>query len=159
VKRLPKDEALAAAGIADRCPMCALVEHEPVVATERAFAILDRFAARPGHVLIVLRRHAERIAQLPYEDYEHLQRLAWRMAGALERVLEPAHVYIAALGSAVPLATSFPHVHLHVIPLADGGEADRPAAVLTWQHGMYVFESPDEERALRDRLRDALDAE
>jgi diadenosine tetraphosphate (Ap4A) HIT family hydrolase len=158
VKWLPKQAALdaLAADRRDGCPMCGLAEVEPIIACERAFAVLDRYACRIGHTLVVLGRHAERIEQLPYDDYEAMHRLAWRAAGALERVLGPSRIYIAALGSAVPLATSFPHVHLHVIPLADGGELDRPANVLTWGNGMYVFESADEERALRDRLRDAL---
>jgi hypothetical protein len=47
-------------------------------------------------------------------------------------------------------------VHLHLVPLFDGGDADRPAEVFTWAHGMYVFESADEERQLRDKLRAAL---
>jgi len=157
VRWLPKQAALDALGEQrGGCPMCGLGELEPIVACERAYAVLDRYACRVGHALVVLRRHEERIEQLPYADYEAMHRLAWQVAGALERVLGPARIYIAALGSAVPLATSFPHVHLHVIPLADGGEVDRPANVLTWANGMYVFESADEECALRERLRDAL---
>jgi histidine triad (HIT) family protein len=158
VKWLAKDAALAALAAEPRtsCPMCSLVETEPILADERAFAVLDRYACRPGHSLVVLRRHAEHIAQLPYTDYEALHRLAWQLAGAIERVLSPARIYIAALGSAVPLATSFPHVHLHVIPLADGGDVDRPANVLTWTNGMYVFEDDAEERSLRERLRAAI---
>lgn len=159
MKWLAKDTALAALERerGTGCPMCTLVATpEPILATELAIAVLDRYACRPGHILVVLRRHAERIAQLPYSDYEAMQHLAWQIAGALERELSPARIYIAALGSAVPLATSFPHVHLHVIPLTDGGDVDRPANVLTWTNGMYVFENEDEERALRDRLRAAL---
>jgi diadenosine tetraphosphate (Ap4A) HIT family hydrolase len=159
MKWLPKVEALARLQD-DRghgCPMCTLAgSPAPIAASPHAVAILDRYAARPGHVLIVLARHEEKLAAVRWDEYEAMQRLAWRIGCAIEAALAPRRIYVAALGSAVPLATSFPHVHLHVIPLADGGEADRPANVFTWTHGMYVFESPDEERALADRLRAAL---
>jgi diadenosine tetraphosphate (Ap4A) HIT family hydrolase len=139
------------------CVPCELARAaDPIIASERAVAILDRYACRPGHVLVVLRRHAENIAALDWNEYSELHHLAWQVAGALDRVLAPRRIYIAALGSAEPLAVSFPHVHLHVVPLADGGEADRPANVFTWNQGMYVFESPAEETSLRDRLRSAI---
>ncbi len=158
MKHLSKAEALAAAERASTsgCTPCALLR-EPVIAeSAHAIAILDRFACRPGHVLVILKRHAEHLPALPWPEYADLQQLAWRCARALDHVLAPRRIYVAALGSAAPLATSFPHVHLHVIPLDDGGVADRPAAVLTWEHGMFVFESPAEEASLRDRLRAAI---
>jgi histidine triad (HIT) family protein len=161
MKWLPKPEAIAIARVeaarGSGCGMCdAARELAPIAASEHAVAVLDRYACRPGHVLVILRRHAERIAALPWSEYEAMQRLAWEVAGAVETVFAPRRIYIAALGSAIPLATSFPHVHLHVIPLVDGGEVDRPASVLTWANGMYIFESDREERELRERLRCAL---
>jgi histidine triad (HIT) family protein len=156
VKRLPKDEILARLASGRGCVMCELTRDAPAIAAnEHAVAVLDRFASRPGHVLVILRRHAEHVAALPYADYEGMHRLAWEISRTLDRVLAPRRIYVAALGSAQPLATSFPHVHLHVVPLADGGEADRPAEVFTWAHGMYVFDSDDEERELVAKLRAA----
>jgi diadenosine tetraphosphate (Ap4A) HIT family hydrolase len=158
MKWLSKADALAAvaAGRSSACGMCEAAQAAPIAISEHAVAVLDRYAARPGHVLVVLRRHTERIERLAWPEYEALHQLAWRVAGALDRVLAPRRVYIAALGSVEPLATSFPHVHLHIVPLADGGEADRPASVLTWENGMYVFDDDAEEQTLRTRLRDAL---
>lgn len=158
MKRLAKDAALAAVPQAtSRCTLCELArDAEPLAMSERAVAVLDRFACRPGHVLVLLRRHAENIAALEWPEYAELQQLAWRVSRGLDRVFAPRRIYIAALGSAEPLAISFPHVHLHVVPLTDGGEADRPADVFTWAHGMYVFESDAEEASMRDRLRIAI---
>jgi histidine triad (HIT) family protein len=157
MKWLAKDAALAVASHRGDCLLCELArEAEPLAGSERAIAVLDRYACRPGHVLVVLRRHAENIAALEWPEYAELQQLAWRVARGLDRVFAPRRIYIAALGSAEPLAVSFPHVHLHVVPLTDGGEADRPANVFTWAHGMYVFESDAEEASMRDRLRIAI---
>jgi histidine triad (HIT) family protein len=155
MKWLPKHEALARLALESRpdCMMCEVARTaEPIVASEHAIAVLDRYAARPGHVLVVLRRHEEQLARLAWHEYEAMHRLAWQLSAALQATLAPRRIYVAALGSAAPLQTSFPHVHLHIIPLADGGELDRPANVFTWTNGMYVFDDEHEERALRARL-------
>jgi len=153
VKRIAKAELLAGLPPSSACFMCELARGEAIARCEHAVAILDRFAARPGHVLVIARRHEERLTRLARAEYEQLHDLAYRVSQAIERVFEPRRIYAAVLGSAEPLAMSCPHVHLHLVPLADGGEADRPANVFTWAHGAYVFESDDEEHALRDRLR------
>jgi diadenosine tetraphosphate (Ap4A) HIT family hydrolase len=170
VKRLDKDAALARvardrAG-ASSCAMCSIASGAGLAGARgdgalagnaHAIAVLDRFAARPGHVLVVLRRHEERLAALARDEHAALHDLGWQLARALDRVLAPRRIYVAALGSATPRATSFPHVHLHVVPLADGGEGDRPAEVFTWANGAYVFDDDAEERALATSLRAALD--
>jgi diadenosine tetraphosphate (Ap4A) HIT family hydrolase len=141
------------------CVMCALAAGHPPdleILAEGPFAIavLDRLATRRGHVLVVLRRHAERIGEMPWSEYADVQRLAWEAACALERALQPRRVFVAALGSAARLPMSFPHHHVHVLPLFDGGEGDRPSEVLTWRHGVWLY-SPEESRDLADSLRRA----
>jgi diadenosine tetraphosphate (Ap4A) HIT family hydrolase len=158
MKRLAKPAVLARLEHEKRpgCRMCALVaEAEAIATTDHAFAVLDRYASRPGHVLVVLRRHAEGIAALAWDEYAGLQRLAWEMSRAIDAALAPKRIYVAALGSSEPLITSFPHVHFHLVPLADGGEADRPAEVFTWANGIYVFDDDAEERALLATLKAA----
>jgi histidine triad (HIT) family protein len=157
--RVDKAEALArvAAAAGPECRMCAVArEAVPIAACDEAVAVLDAFACRPGHVLVVLRRHEERIAALAWPEWQAVQHLVWRVSRAIESTLAPRRIYVAALGAAQALPTSFPHLHVHVVPLADGGEVDRPASVFTWSHGMYVFESPDEESAWRARLTAAI---
>lgn len=166
MRHLSKAEALAlvaaeAGEIEARfsgCALCAQVAEPPagglLASNGAAIALLSRFATRPGHVVVVLRRHVESVALLPWEEYAAAQRLAWEAARALTEALAPSRVYVASLGSARPIATSFPHHHVHVIPLSDGGEMDRPASVLTWQNGMHVFE-PGEMDEWGVRLRAA----
>lgn len=154
------DKAAALERLAGEPPGCAMCrlgrDGDAIVESPHAIAVLDRYASRPGHVLIALRQHEERIAAVAWDAYADLQRLAWELCRALDDELAPRRIYVAALGSAAQLATSFPHVHLHLVPLADGGDADRPASVFTWEHGMYIFDSRDEERTLRERLRAAV---
>jgi diadenosine tetraphosphate (Ap4A) HIT family hydrolase len=144
------------------CAMCAVVARhgadlEVLAEREAAVAVLDRFAARPGHVLVVLRRHAERVGELSWAEYAAVQRLAWEAARVLEEALQPRRVYIAALGSADRRAISFPHHHVHVVPLPHGDERDRPAEVFTWARGVALYE-PGEARAMAEALRRAWPA-
>jgi len=167
LRRIPKSDALTllaadAAEIEARwagCAMCAAITGFPcgravLASNAAAVAMLDRFAARPAHVVVVLRRHVELLTDLPWDEYAAVQRLAWEAACALREVLSPKRTYVAALGAAQRIATSFPHHHVHVVPLADGGESDRPSDVLTWSHGVYVYEEGEAER-LAERLRAA----
>lgn len=165
MRLISRPEALArvaaeAAGIEARfggCAMCAAVAGPPrerahLAENGAAIAMLDRHAARPGHVVVVLRRHVESLASLPWDEYAAVQRLAWEASVALERLLAPKRIYVVSLGAARRIATSFPHHHVHVIPLTDGGEADRPAQVMTWANGVFVFEEGEaEEWVLRLR--------
>lgn len=173
VTRAEKAEALeelarhrARVGLADdACWMCALASGQthpgPIRETEHALVVLDRFAARPGHLLIVLREHHENVTQLGVELYLHLQRLAFDATRVLESELGPTRVYIAALGAPNAVTMSFPHVHLHVIPLFERDESTRPARVFSWTDGVVLYDD-EEAHELATRLRatwERLDAE
>lgn len=141
------------------CAMCGLVAGHPgdlQILAERpaAVAVLDRLGNRPGHVLVILRRHVESIAEMPWGEYAAVQRLCWEAARAMDRALGPRRVFVAALGSATALPMTFPHHHVHVVPLYDGGEADRPSEVLTWKHGVFLY-GEEEARGLAAALRAA----
>lgn len=114
---------------------------EILAANDAAVAVLARYWVRRGHILVVLRRHVESIRALPWEEYASAQRLAWEAARAAESALGAKRVYVAALGAVAPLATTFPHHHVHVVPLYDGGESDKPSRVLTWSEGIGVYEA------------------
>jgi len=139
--------------------MCAAIAKPVNVLAENASAIcvIDRYAARPAHLIVVHRKHVESIAELPYADYEAMQRLAWEACRALAVTRKPVRTYVASLGSAQKRTISFPHTHVHVLPLYDGDERDRPAAVLTWSNGVFVYEDGEAE-ALARELRAAWPA-
>jgi diadenosine tetraphosphate (Ap4A) HIT family hydrolase len=141
------------------CAMCGMVAGHPpdletVAARPSAVVVLDRLATRPGHLLVILRRHAEAMRDVPWREYAEVQRLAWEAARTVERVLAPKRVFIAALGSATQLPMSFPHHHVHVLPLYDGGAIDKPSEVLTWRRGVWLY-GPNEAHELAERLREA----
>jgi len=142
------------------CALCGLAAGYPkgaqlVAENAHAIALLSRYALRRGHLLVVLREHAERFAEISWPAYRGMHELAFRCAQALERTLEPTRVFVAAFGSPVPLPMTFPHHHLHVVPLYSRDDRDRPSSVFTWQWGVHR-DTPRQERALRDVLRASL---
>ena len=76
--------------------------------TARAYLHEDQFF--PGYVLLVLRRHATELYELPArERAAHLEEVA-RVAQALARVFQPIKMNYELLGNQVP------HIHWHLVP-------------------------------------------
>lgn len=122
------------------CWMCVLARPEDralcLAHTDRATVRLSRYPTRWGHVLVIPRAHVERFEALDEDTWLEATKLAHRAARALERVLRPSRCYVASLGTSEPeLPMTFPHLHVHVIPVDEPGA--RPSEVLTWQHGLY----------------------
>ena len=141
----------------DGCVMCALVKRaktapELLAESERGVVLLDRFGSRPGHAIVVAREHVEETTKLGWSTYAELQRLAYDTTVALERALSPARTFVAVLGASARLPMSFPHFHVHVLPVYETGEGARPAHVFSWSAGVLVYED-EEARELAARLR------
>jgi diadenosine tetraphosphate (Ap4A) HIT family hydrolase len=164
--RAAKDEALALlaehrhaiGAVDDACLMCLLAEKRgvpaPVYEDDHAVVLLDRFASREGHLLVIAREHVEGLTELGWEKYSRLQRVAFDAARAIEGVLTPQRFYLAALGAPQAVPMSFPHFHLHVIPLFEADDSARPARVFSWTDGVVVYED-HEAVELADKLRRA----
>lgn len=138
------------------CVMCALAEQrdaELVLKREPCgSAVLDRFGNRAGHLLVISQRHVEQGSELSWPEYSALTRLVYEASQALQRVLEPKRIYVAALGSSEELPMTFPHFHWHVIPVLEGGARARPAQVFSWTGGVVTYE-PEQARQLVSRLQ------
>jgi diadenosine tetraphosphate (Ap4A) HIT family hydrolase len=175
VRRATKEEAFA--DMAKRfgsvtsprgCVMCALARGERdralvVREEEHAVVVLDRYAASRGHLLVVVRPHVERVADLRLPHHLEIQRTVWQANVLVEQVLRPRRVYSATLGSSSPagaapntpsLATSFPHLHVHVVPVHEDGEDARPAVVFSWSASLWLYEDAEAE-TLASELRAA----
>lgn len=145
------------------CLLCALVRRavarsDVIAENEQGVVLLDRFGSREGHLIIVSRRHVEKTTALAFAEYVELQRLAYEACVAIERCLAPLRTFVAVLGASDPVPMSFPHFHIHVLPVYEAGEAARPANVLSWTtSGVLVYED-SEARALVARLREAWPA-
>ena len=154
------DRAQAIAGLSHHpCLVCALVADPSALVvheSQHCVVMLPRLAIRWGHVMIVLRVHVERFTAVEPAAWSQAGELSLAVARVLETELMAVRVYVASLGTARrDLPMTSPHLHLHAIPIYD--KDDKPAAVLTWEHGVTVA-AEHEWQALRERLKAALAA-
>jgi diadenosine tetraphosphate (Ap4A) HIT family hydrolase len=145
-------------GNAKRCVMCALANGDgklPFIAEgPHAVVLLDRFACRYGHLMVVPRAHVEQLKDLAWEIFLDVQRLTFEAARVLDACLSPARVFTASLGAAVELPMTYSHYHMHVIPVPETDERARPARVLSWSEGVVVYDDA-EAAELIDKFRRA----
>ncbi len=101
------------------CIFCAIVAHElpaEVVARDaHTVAFMDINPWRPGHALVVPRRHARDIHEIDDDELGHVLRAAQRLAARMRERLGCERVVLwnssgAAAGQVVA------HLHVHVIP-------------------------------------------
>ena len=99
----------------DACVFCALVRD--AVPARRVYEDPDHVAffplkhIGPGHTLLVPRRHADYLFEMPDSDYQALWRTAKRLAPAIKAVSGAVRVGILVEGFSVP------HVHVHLVPI------------------------------------------
>jgi diadenosine tetraphosphate (Ap4A) HIT family hydrolase len=140
------------------CVMCALANGGAgamlIAESAHGVLLLDRFACKYGHLLVVGKRHVERASELSWEVYSDLQRLTFDAIGVIDACFEPARVFTATLGAAVELPQTYSHYHVHVIPVYETDERARPARVLSWSEGVVVYDDLEAEQICRD-LREA----
>lgn len=99
------------------CVFCAIAaggaEAHRVFEDEAAAAFLDARPLFPGHVLVVPKRHAETLTDLPVAEVGPFFTRVQRVAGAVERGMGAAGSFVAANNR---ISQSVPHFHVHVVP-------------------------------------------
>ncbi|GAA5830211.1 hypothetical protein JCM5353_003696 [Sporobolomyces roseus] len=101
----------------DGCTFCEIAAGEQeaykVYEDEFVIAFLDILPIRPGHLLVVPKKHYERVTNLPDETSAAIGRSLPRIARALCRaVKQPDFNIISNQG----YAQVVPHVHYHLVP-------------------------------------------
>lgn len=106
------------------CVFCAIVRGEAEASVayedERVVAFMDIAPATAGHLLVVPRRHARRLADLDPEDGAQMFRVAQRVAAAVRRSSIPAEGVNLLLADGEVAMQEVMHVHLHVLPRTEG---------------------------------------
>ncbi|MBT2382877.1 HIT family protein [Streptomyces sp. ISL-11] len=134
------------------CVFCAIAAGESaghrVFADDAAVAFLDVRPLFPGHVLVVPRRHAETLTDLPAAEVgPFFTRVRW-ITGAVERGMGATGSFVAANNR---VSQSVPHFHVHVVPRnhKDGLRG------FFWPRGRYA--SDEEAAEVAARVRAALE--
>ncbi len=81
-----------------------------VAENEFAFAFMDIFPLRKGHVLVVPKVEVDEIYNLPEKDYTELAKFAKQLASAMRKAFN------MRIGMSV-IGLEIPHAHIHLIPI------------------------------------------
>ena len=141
------------------CFICELIAghpayaHDIVYEDDIALAFLNRYPPLYGYVLVAPRDHREQVTgDFTPEEYLALQRVIYRAAEAVRRVVKPERVYILSLGS----QQGNRHVHWHIAPLPAGVPFEQQQLeALRMENGCLQL-SDDELAALTIQLREAM---
>jgi len=104
----------------ENCIFCKIINGEiPAVKiweNEKYLVTLDRSPIKPGHSLLMPKKHTDYIFDLSNKDYSELMLTAKKIAKILKAKLNPKRVGVVVEGFGVP------HVHVHLVPLNKGNE-------------------------------------
>jgi histidine triad (HIT) family protein len=115
--------------VSDQCVFCGIVARELpasiVAEDEHTVAFMDINPWRPGHALVVPRRHSTDLLAIGEDDLAHVYAAAGRLAEAMRERLGCERVHLwNSCGEAAGQVVM--HFHLHVIP-GDAHDPELPA--------------------------------
>ena len=115
------------------CIFCKIVKGEipsfKVYEDEKVFAFGDINPISPGHTLIVPKKHAQDLWEIPGDDLAAVHSASKKIIKAIQDALQPSGVACVQLNG--PGANQVVlHYHLHVVPRLAG---DPELPVATWE--------------------------
>jgi histidine triad (HIT) family protein len=114
---------------------------------DEVLAFLDIHPMRPGHTLVIPRRHVPNLFDLDEGLYSRLMLVVKQVAAAVQEVAQPKRVGLMVIGFEVP------HAHVHVVPL----EETRDIAMRGAIDGTLAMAPTEELREMATRLREAIE--
>ena len=134
---------------ADNCIFCKILADEipsAVVYEDELFrASLDVNPAARGHVIILPKKHAANLFELPDEEASKILIVARKIAGALMETYHCDGVNILQNNGEASGQTVF-HLHVHVIPRFEG---DTDHINIGWKPG----ETPENLQAIAEEIK------
>ncbi len=96
-----------------------------VAENENYYAFLDIEPLKKGHTLVIPKREEDYIFDLTDEEFSGLMLFAKKVAKAIGKSFPCKKVGMAVIGLDVP------HVHVHLVPMNEGGDLNFSNAKLT----------------------------
>ncbi len=117
---------MSAGASGNGCVFCEIIaDREPasvVYSDDTVLAFLDVAQINTGHLLVVPRLHAQRLADLDEAAGTAMFRVAQRLAAALRASGLPCDGVNLLLSDGEVAGQEVPHVHLHVLPRTPGDD-------------------------------------
>jgi histidine triad (HIT) family protein len=106
------------------CLFCRIARGESpssvVYQDEACIAFMDLYPVRPGHLLLIPRRHAVHLRDLPEAEQAHLFAVAMRLMEAQRAAGYAADAANLLVNDGPAAGQQVPHVHLHLVPRTRG---------------------------------------
>lgn len=112
-------ECVFCAFIAGRAPTQVLYEDA------HTLAFLDITAVTPGHTLVIPKRHATDLWDIPEDDAAAVMRTVHRLARRIREVLSPDGLTLFQANRGAGWQDVF-HLHVHLVPRTTGDHLVRP---------------------------------
>ncbi len=106
-------------------------------------ALLDIAPAKPGHLLIIPKKHAEDIFDLDEHLYNALFQAAKKISKPLKKAMNAKRIGIVIVGLAVP------HAHIHLVPLNKSNELFNPE--------LFSRAGPEELKLVQGKIKKEID--
>ena len=107
-------------GKEENCIFCSIIEgKEPAYVIEESelfLVILDIFPLRPGHTLVIVKRHVQFIEDLTNEEREVLIGLINKFSQKLKNSNLKVKATQIILNNGKEANQTIPHLHFHIIP-------------------------------------------
>lgn len=118
------------------CPFCGVAA--PVLESELALAVEDKYPVAPGHLLVVPRRHVAGYFDATPAEKAALWALVEEARAHLEATRSPDGFNLGVNVGAAAGQTVF-HLHVHVIPRYEGDVSDPTGGVRGVIPGMQNY--------------------
>ena len=106
----------------EECIFCKIIKGEikaeKIYEDEIFLALLDVRPIKPGHLLVIPKKHSEYLFDLPNLEYSALMLKSKELAIMLKEKLNPQKIGLSVEGFGVP------HAHIHLIPIDHPKEMD-----------------------------------
>ena len=102
-----------------------------VIEDDSIIAFMDIGPIRPGHTLLIPKKHYDRVTDMPAAEAGRLLSVLPGLCSAVVRAAEADGVNVFQANGACA-GQVVPHVHFHIIPRHEGDGAD-----FTWRAGSY----------------------
>ena len=97
------------------CPFCNVNKAKILLENDSFEAINDARPVKPGHLLIITKRHAETVFDLSTDEFSQLHAIIHLAKSYLETHYAPDG-YNLGMNCGRVAGQSIPHFHLHLIP-------------------------------------------
>jgi diadenosine tetraphosphate (Ap4A) HIT family hydrolase len=143
------------------CFVCRIVAGQPLFPGVRVvyedadtIAFLNQFPSQEGYTIVCPKRHVARFeADVPLDEWLHLQTVVQRVARAVSEATGAIRMYFASLGS----PERNPHLHVHVCPCPPGTPFDQQQfAAMMSEDGHYLVLTDARQDELAAVIRRAL---